>query len=164
MFITEEELKKSFGDRTFSKGLKYFKDGYVKIGMRKGNKLIGRVLGSSFPYRVKVEVTSSGVHSECTCPVGRMCKHGVALFLQWMHSKDSIVDYNEFLALLQEKSKEELIEILGSIVEDEPELLLKFFSRINDPKKNLEAIKKSLLRMDTLKMQQNIWMKSRNRS
>lgn len=81
-----------------------------------------------------------------------------------MHSKDSIVDYNEFLALLQEKSKEELIEILGSIVEDEPELLLKFFSRINDPKKNLEAIKKSLLRMDTLKMQQNIWMKSRNRS
>lgn len=50
MFITEEELKKSFGDRTFSKGLKYFKDGYVKIGMRKGNKLIGRVLGSSFPY------------------------------------------------------------------------------------------------------------------
>jgi len=144
MFITEEELKKSFGDRTFSKGLKYFKDGYVEIGMRKGNKLIGRVLGSSFPYRVKVEVTSSGVHSECTCPVGRMCKHGVALFLQWMHSKDSIVDYNEFLALLQEKSKEELIEILDSIVEDEPELLLKFFSRINDPKKNLEAIKKSV--------------------
>lgn len=123
--ITEDEIRKAFKEKTFSKGHAYFESGHVECGIRKGDSLIGRVSGSEIqPYKVEIEIKDE-IYSECSCPVGAMCKHGVALLLQWANDKDLFVDYDNLLALLREKSKEELIRILSPILEDDPVLAQK---------------------------------------
>lgn len=132
--ITEHELRLLFGERTFSRGLRYYTHGHVKVGIKKGNNLTGMVQGSvSYPYRVEIDINND-VHSRCTCPVGTMCKHGVALLLQWVHDKDSFVDFDYLLHVLQKKSKEDLLKIILSILEKNPVLASKlaFFERIKE--------------------------------
>ena len=78
--------------------------------MKRGNKLIETVLGSApNPYKVRVEIADE-IHSECTCPVGEMCKHGVALILQWMKERGSFLDADHLLASLARRDKKELIK------------------------------------------------------
>lgn len=144
--ITEDEIRSSFSERTFSRGLNYFENGYVRMGVKKGDNLIGTVLGSMpHPYKVEAEITDE-IYCRCTCPVGAMCKHGVALLLQWINNKDSFVDADSLLASLRKKSKEELIKIISSILEYDPALAsrLAFSEEVKKKKINIEAISRRL--------------------
>jgi uncharacterized Zn finger protein len=147
--VGEDEIREYFGDKTHSRGLKYFENGHVDIGVKKGENLMGMVQGSApRPYRVKVEV-SDKICSECTCPVGYMCKHGVALLLQWIHEEDSFIDVDSLMELLGKKSKEELLEVIGVILENNPRLSaeLQFLEEIKGKEINFEAISKRLQRL-----------------
>ena len=144
--ITEDDIRSAFGERTFSRGQDYFENGHVECGMKRGDSLIGKVSGTTIhPYKVEVELNDR-IYSECSCPVGGMCKHGVALLLQWVNDRDLFVDYDDLLVLLREKSKEELIKIVGSVLEDDPALALRLaFSEETAQKRiNIEALSKKL--------------------
>lgn len=144
--VTENEIKSAFGERTFTRGQDYFENGYVERGIKKGNTLIGFVLGSlPHPYRTEVEITDD-IYSECSCPVETMCKHGVALLLQWIHEKDSFVDCDRLLISIREKSKEELLNIVNSMLEDDPALAWKlaFTEEVTTKKVNIDALSKRL--------------------
>ncbi|MBE0517473.1 MAG: hypothetical protein IBX41_08845 [Methanophagales archaeon] len=144
--ITRDEIRWAFGEKTFSRGLEYVENGYVEIGVKKGNKLVGTVLGSApNPYKVRVEITDE-IRSECTCPVGAMCKHGVALILQWMKERSSFLDADNLLASLERRDKNELIKIISAIIEEEPVLASKFaFSEeVSEKRVNLEAISRRI--------------------
>lgn len=144
--VTIEEIKQIFGDETFLKGLEYFKDERVIVKMKKGNKLIGTVLGSApSPYKVSVKI-SDIIRSRCTCPVGEMCKHGVALILQWINKRDSFLDVDNLLSSLEEKDKSELIRIIDAMIEEEPLLASKLvlFRDLDKKKVNLNAISRSI--------------------
>ncbi|NJD76596.1 MAG: hypothetical protein FIB08_05790 [Candidatus Methanoperedens sp.] len=70
--ITEGEIKETFGDKTFYKGLDYYDGRRVLDTVRIGSILYARVVGSSAkPYEVTASI--SEMHTECTCPVGSMC-------------------------------------------------------------------------------------------
>lgn len=121
--ITEDEIRSVFGEKTFSRGKSYFEDGYVEKRAKKGENLTGTVLGSApHPYRVDIELNDD-IHSTCTCPVGVLCKHGVALLLQWVHNKDSFVDCDRFLVSMKEKSKKELMKIIQVLLESDLSLV-----------------------------------------
>jgi uncharacterized Zn finger protein len=76
--ITKDEIRLAFGEKTFSRGLAYFENGYVEIGVKKGNKLIGTVLGSApNPYKVRVEITDE-IDSECNRCLGHQLQGCVA--------------------------------------------------------------------------------------
>lgn len=144
--ITRDEIRRVFGEKTFSRGLEYFENGYVEIGVKRGNKLIGTVLGSApNPYKVRVEITDE-IHSECTCPVGEMCKHGVALILQWMKGRSSFLDADNLLASLERRDKRELIKIISAIIEEEPVLASKFAlsEEVSEKRVNIEAISRRI--------------------
>jgi uncharacterized Zn finger protein len=144
--ITEDEIREVFGEKTFSKGLIYFESGYVKTGIRKGDTLTGSVLGSvQNPYTVRITITDD-IHSECTCPVGEMCKHGVALLLQWVTDKDSFVDLDHLLTLLKKRSKDELIETIHSMLESDPALASKilFSEEVKEKNITIAAISRRL--------------------
>ena len=144
--ITQNEVKQAFGVQTFSRGLGYFRNGCVEIGMKKGNKLLGRVFGSApAPYEVNIDLTE-GINSKCTCPIGEMCKHGVALLLQWLDNQNSILDADALLASLRKKDKEELLAVISSIIEKDPLIASKlaFSEEIKDKKFNFEAISKRI--------------------
>jgi len=144
--ITRDEIRRAFGEKTFSRGLAYFENGYVEIGVKKGNKLIGTVLGSApNPYKVRVEITDE-IDSECTCPVRGMCKHGVALILQWMKERSSVLDADNLLASLERMDKRELIKIISILIEEEPVLASKlaFSEEVSEKKVNIETISRRI--------------------
>ncbi|MBW4257488.1 hypothetical protein KTG15_07255 [Methanobacterium sp. YSL] len=63
-----EELKNVFGSKTYSRGFNYYKNGHVCLGVKKDDKLWGKVYGTgSAPYKVQVDV-SDKIYSRCSCP------------------------------------------------------------------------------------------------
>lgn len=144
--ITEDEIRSSFGEKTFSRGLGYYEDRHVELGVKKGDNLIGTVQGSLlYPYKVEIDITDD-IHGRCTCPVGVMCKHCVALLLQWVHDKDSFVDADYLLDSLRKKSKEELLKTISSLLGDDPTLASKlaFSEKVSENELDIKAISKRL--------------------
>ncbi|MHA1377260.1 MAG: hypothetical protein ACTSRG_02650 [Candidatus Helarchaeota archaeon] len=144
--ITEDEMKQQFGETTFIRGVGYFKNKYVETGVKKGNKLFGKVIGSvPEPYRVTIEITDR-IYSLCSCPVRDMCKHGVALLLQWLEDKSLFIDADDLLDSIKKRSKKDLIEILSSIIENYPIITSKLTlsEEIKEKRINIEAISKRI--------------------
>ncbi len=147
--ITEDEIRSEFGEKTFLRGLEYFESNQVRMGVIKGTTIAGTVRGSmQYPYMVEIDI-EDGITCRCTCPVGARCKHGVALLLQWINSRGSFVDADRLLASLRKKSKEELISIIDSILEDDLTIASKLaFSEIVEEKIDIEAVSKRLHHID----------------
>jgi len=147
--ITEDEIKSEFGEKTFLRGLDYFESNQVGMGVVKETTIAGTVRGSMpYPYMVEIEI-EDGITCRCTCPVEVMCKHGVALLLQWINLNDSFVDADHLLASLRKKSKEELISIIDSILTDDLTIASKLaFSEIVKEKIDTEAVSKRLRHID----------------
>ncbi|PIE05899.1 MAG: hypothetical protein CSA75_02345, partial [Sorangium cellulosum] len=84
--LSDRGLRRLLGARTFLRGLDYARRKVVE-GVDIGEAAAyGRVRGSDTePYRVKVELTTSGIQSKCTCPAfakaGQHCKHVAALLI-----------------------------------------------------------------------------------
>ncbi|MFQ5910421.1 MAG: SWIM zinc finger domain-containing protein, partial [Thermoplasmata archaeon] len=118
------ELRSRFGERTFGRGYDYFKEGYVVTGIKFRDKIWGQVAGSRpQPYKVSVKLDDEKIKSNCSCPVGYMCKHGVALALQWTEEPESFVDAREIIENLKGRSREELVVMLENIIHSNPVLV-----------------------------------------
>lgn len=85
MLFTDQDIARNFDARDNTRGRLYQAEGRVKdiVIERNGAHVEALVHGSAqYPYRVKVEVRKAKarlvVQSECSCPVGYMCKHAAA--------------------------------------------------------------------------------------
>ncbi|HKS28752.1 MAG TPA: SWIM zinc finger family protein, partial [Pyrinomonadaceae bacterium] len=83
--------------------------------------------GSDYePYQVSATLTESGIaRTSCTCPYdyGGVCKHIVALLLTYIKDPQSFRSIPPLTELLADRSREELIALIGEMIEREPELL-----------------------------------------
>nr|CAA6821424.1 MAG: COG0553: Superfamily II DNA/RNA helicases, SNF2 family [uncultured Thiotrichaceae bacterium] len=91
-------LQNSFGGQTIKRGINYYKSNLVEeiwdvveIDGGKIMKVSGSVFGSgssSYETDVTLHVKDSSVivRSECSCPVGYNCKHGIALLFFFLHA------------------------------------------------------------------------------
>ena len=141
-----EELKNVFGSKTYIRGFNYYKNGHVCLGVIKDDRLWGKVYGTgSAPYKVQVDV-SDKIYSRCSCPVGVMCKHGVALLLTWINCKEDFLDIDLFKSNLRDKRKDELLNMILSVVVDDPFKITLFTSSKIETEKviDLDAIKKRI--------------------
>lgn len=144
--VSIHQIREAFGEVTYNRGWGYFENVHVDMVVKKGNKLIGTVFGRApAPYEVQVEVTDK-INSRCSCPVGAMCKHGVAVILQWINKKESFADADQFMASLHKKNKDELLNIIGLVMEEDPFLIsrLMLFQHITKDKIDLEAISRRI--------------------
>lgn len=138
--VEKSEILVSFGKKTYDRGEDYFLEGHVETGVKKGTMLYGAVMGTErHPYRTRVEVTDE-IYSECSCPVGNMCKHGVALLLKWVEDRTSFVDIDDLLASFQKKRKEELIDLLVLMLGNDPLLAVKLAFTEQVSKKKVTSI------------------------
>ncbi len=83
--ITDHDIRRIFGDRDATRGRTYQTQGRVSnVRIESdGEVVLASVQGSDqLPYEVEVSIKKRGgrieILSECTCPVGYMCKHGAA--------------------------------------------------------------------------------------
>ncbi len=144
--LTEDAIKERFSDKTFFKGLGYYEGGNVLSAVKIENILYAQVLGSAAkPYEVRASINDSEISTECTCPVGFMCKHGVALLLKWVHEPTSFIDADQFLLSLERINKSEIISIIEKILKHNPFLITEFSIEIEEkPEINIDAISEKI--------------------
>ena len=90
--LSREDVIKAFGLKEFQKGLAYCSDGNVLMAVEENGVIRGKVQGSmDRPYDVKVDIDDLQ-ESDCSCPVGEMCKHCAALAIAYADGKGSSVN------------------------------------------------------------------------
>ena len=86
--------------------------------------IYAKVIGSAAdPYEVSANIYGGNTRTRCTCPVGGMCKHGVALLLKWIREPKTFSDRGKIYQSLENKSKEELLEIIKKAIDEHPYLV-----------------------------------------
>ncbi len=113
-------------DVYFQRGQKYYEQGAIYEQRIQGMTIKSKCSGSQAPfYRQEVLFDSKGIKSaQCSCPVGAggHCKHAVALLLTWLNDPDSFKEVEAADALLEKRSKPELIALIQQMLEQEPDL------------------------------------------
>ena len=97
--LTESDIRRWIGERSFERGLGYFRRGHILDPRRQGDTLKARCLGSRpTPYYVEITLGQGGiVVGTCSCPVGGggHCKHAAALLLTWLHQPDTFLEVED---------------------------------------------------------------------
>jgi uncharacterized Zn finger protein len=124
--LTEADIRRWTGDESFRRGQRYFDQDAILNPRRAGMVLKAQCQGSrSQPYRVQITLGPTGIVSgDCSCPVGGggHCKHVAALLLTWLDDTNAFVDVQDIATTLNRRSKAELIELIGKMVERYPDL------------------------------------------
>jgi uncharacterized Zn finger protein len=121
--LTRDDIRAWVGEATFRRGESYV-DTAIFDTRRTGRTLKARCQGTaSQPYRVEATIGSRGVErDDCTCPVGKQCKHVAALLLAWLEDPDGFVEVEDLEAALERRDKPELIALIRHMLARHPEL------------------------------------------
>ena len=124
--LTKSNVIKWTNDVYFKRGQSYYASGAIYEQRREGMRIKSKCSGSQAPfYRQEVLFNNKGIESaECSCPVGGggHCKHAVALLLTWVNDPDSFREVESHDAVLEKRSKPELIVLIKQMLEQEPDL------------------------------------------
>jgi tetratricopeptide (TPR) repeat protein len=125
--MDESHIRKLATEGSFKRGMDYYHRGVIIEPMRQGAVLRAQCEGSGYePYQVSAAVTEEGIEDiRCTCPYnhGGICKHAVALLLTFVHDPEAFRIVPPLVEMLAGHSREELIEIIGAMVEGQHDLL-----------------------------------------
>lgn len=84
--LTWMDIQEWAGSKIVSRGKSYQRSGYVSsLGITNKNELIAWVEGTT-RYATKVWFKRNKLTSECTCPYGFNCKHGVAVVIEYLEA------------------------------------------------------------------------------
>ena len=125
--LTDDQVRRSFDEGAYGRDTRYHRDRSIVMAVRFRDALWGAVEGRrAEPYRVTVEHREDGVLSRCSCPVGRQCKHGVALALLWLEEPGSFADGEALIEDLRNRSKQDLADLVEWMVRSDPHLIPSF--------------------------------------
>ena len=123
--IREQDIQAHVGTQSYQRGRNYADAGRVIATRRRGDTLRALCLGSvPVPYRLHATIGDDGeIEAECTCPVGHggRCKHVAALLLTWLLNPEAFVEGVDLEAILDDKNKEELIDLLLTLSAGNPQ-------------------------------------------
>src|SRR5688572_1368703 len=117
--ISKPVLEELADDRSFERGLAYFRNGAVERLVSHRDRISARVVGTDV-YVVKLRPDRGDLGWSCTCPVGQdgaFCKHLVATGLAWLagHAGNEVQTSSEIDAIrkfLEASDKQMLVDIL----------------------------------------------------
>lgn len=85
------------------------------------NRLTGTFYQGFNQFDVEVEVTDNQLSTRCSCENhNQVCEHVSALLYAWVNDADAFLNVGLFLQDLQNKSHQELLDILTDIVQKNP--------------------------------------------
>ncbi|RME98415.1 MAG: hypothetical protein D6768_17375 [Chloroflexi bacterium] len=149
--ITEKTIRGLSSEKSFDRGMRYFKQGAVFDLVQQENTLRGNCAGSGYePYRVSATLGANDVESTtCTCPYdwGGICKHTVALLLHWVHQPDDFLEMASLDDVLAGKNRDELAAAVKDMVNYDPDLMRFLEMAVQPGRKtpiNLEAFKRQI--------------------
>lgn len=105
------------GQSSYEKGLKCASSGFSQVFIQ-DNALFGLYQGSVGIYRINIVFDKdSPEYAWCTCPAmseyyGEKCKHIAGILILWNKSSRDFIALNSWKTLLQNKSKEDLLNLI----------------------------------------------------
>ena len=100
----------------------YVNSPLVSHRVRFDDQLAARIEGSYGVYRTTASL--SGGPEDCTCPAEmRPCKHILALRETWEVNSSSFFNLGDLIAQLPKQTKQELIELIGTMIMHSPAVL-----------------------------------------
>ena len=130
--IEIEDVHDLFDSVIFLRGEEYFEEGLVTLIEPINSCTITGTVRGNQTYNVSISIDADGdILCDCSCPCDFNCKHAAALLLKWLSIKKNYrkklkqvkPHVKETLGqILAKKSKTELIELVETIVENNPEL------------------------------------------
>lgn len=137
--LTEADIRARSAEASFKRGQNYYTNGAIKRRIRHETSLETEVIGTQI-YQVTVWVAADRVKTTCTCPYdqGGDCKHIVATLLAWLHEPDSFQPPVDLNAVLNRRSKAELVSLLLDILAVYPHLVDDFEIVTGPNDQNLE--------------------------
>jgi uncharacterized Zn finger protein len=124
--LTEDQIRDLAFGASFSRGYIYFERSSIVNPRQMDMTLRAQCWGSApQPYHVQATLGHDGIQSAfCSCPVGAggACKHVVALLLTWLHQPQRFKVMASMEESLNQRSKEELVEIILKLVSRDPDL------------------------------------------
>jgi uncharacterized Zn finger protein len=125
--LTAAHVRELASEKSFERGQAYYRDGAVLDPVCQATHLRARCEGSDYePYQVSATLNKGGIaETSCTCPYdyGGICKHVVALLLTYVHKPQTLRFIPPLDELLAGRSQQELIALIGEMIERDPELL-----------------------------------------
>jgi uncharacterized Zn finger protein len=124
--ITRAEVAAWVDEEAFARGEEYAQKGALLELQRCQDQLRARCTGSrEAPYRLSARLAPGAIlAADCSCPVGGAgrCKHVAALLLSFLAEPASFLETEDLRTSLSRKSAPELVELVLSLVEHDPEL------------------------------------------
>ena len=124
--ITEDDIRKRVGRKSFDRGLGYFRKGAILAPKRRSNAIEARCRGSGGNvYRVSATFgPKGGLTADCSCPVGSggYCKHLAAMLLTWRDRPGAFVESETVADSLARRSKDELLKLIRQMVRHDSDL------------------------------------------
>lgn len=117
--ISRRALEDLADERSFERGLAYFRNGAVERLVRHKDRITARVVGTDV-YTIRLWPDGDDLGWDCTCPVGQdgeFCKHLVATGLAWLAGgakgkKQNSSDIDAIRRFLEGSDKSALVELL----------------------------------------------------
>ena len=125
--ITVKDVHSLVDTKIFQRGTEYFNDGRVLNPTHDGNEICAEVEGSSSSnYKTSVKLERGKMKYECDCPYDwGICKHVVALLLNWINRKDDFEDISKKKNEAISMSHEELKRMVETFAKEEPQIFFK---------------------------------------
>lgn len=125
--LTPNQIQERCTEKSYVRGLDYFHAGSIDNATLHGYTLSATCEGTDIdPYHVTVELMPTGIASTyCSCPYdwGGDCKHIVALLLIYVEEPDAIYSLDTLFAVLAEKPKSSLLQVISELLKRAPELV-----------------------------------------
>ena len=135
--LKEEDLRSLCDEAVLKRGFDYYRQKRVLHPIIHNDRIHADVAGSSYePYRVEIKAGGNNVKDlsiSCTCPYeDGVCKHAIALLYTWIKAPSIFSSIKLLDMNLDRLSKEQLLNILRKLLEEEPSLtsIVKFHSDI----------------------------------
>ena len=124
--LTKNDVRAWLGQKEIDKGRPYAQRGaLLRLRVQEG-VIKGDCLGNSpRPYRVEATLKNGTIQrANCSCPVGDggHCKHTAALLLTWIDFPELFTEVEALKASLEAYSKDNLIALVGKMIERYPDL------------------------------------------
>jgi len=136
--LKEEDLRSLCGEAVLKRGFDYYRQKRVLHPIIHNDHMHANVAGSSYePYRVEIRAKGNNIKDlsiSCTCPYeDGVCKHAIALLYTWIRAPSIFSSIKLLDMNLEGLSKEQLLNILRKLLEEEPSLIsiVKFHSDID---------------------------------
>ena len=120
--ITERDVNLLDQEVADGEGWKSYFNGQIVKATVLGNQISGICYDRFQEFFVEIRVNQGEISGNCTCgKYGKLCSHVVALLYSWINDGDAFMNVGNSLLQLQNKNKEELIEVITRIMVKNPQ-------------------------------------------